>query len=157
MNRSLLLLCGVLSVLSGIAVHAAYENLKDERPAYAQANRDPRIGLDCDDFDSQAEAQAELRSDPTDPNVLSNDTDGIACETFDYNDPARDEAPIALVTGGDVTEDQYDDRNAVTPPVRDRDELLEAGGPTAGRVPLMPDGTCPEEFPSKHGGACYLS
>ena len=36
--------------------------------------------LDCADFDSQAEAQAELESDPSDPNGLDADSDGIACE-----------------------------------------------------------------------------
>ena len=35
------------------------------------------------------------------------------------------------------------------------DELLDAGGPQSGPFPLMPDGTCPEEFPVKRGGACY--
>jgi hypothetical protein len=34
----------------------------------------------CRDFSSQAEAQAVLRADPSDPNVIDNDRDGIACE-----------------------------------------------------------------------------
>ncbi len=33
--------------------------------------------------------------------------------------------------------------------------LLEAGGPTSGPVPLMPDGGCPREFPTKREGLCY--
>jgi hypothetical protein len=33
--------------------------------------------------------------------------------------------------------------------------LLEAGGPTSGPLPLMPDGGCPREFPAMRGGACY--
>jgi hypothetical protein len=33
--------------------------------------------------------------------------------------------------------------------------LLDAGGPRSGPLPLMPDGTCPKEFPVKRGGACY--
>jgi hypothetical protein len=33
--------------------------------------------------------------------------------------------------------------------------LLEAGGPTSGPVPLMPDGGCPREFPTMRDGACY--
>ena len=32
--------------------------------------------------------------------------------------------------------------------------LLEAGGPTSGPVPLMPDGGCPREFPTKREGLC---
>jgi hypothetical protein len=36
--------------------------------------------LNCADFSSQAEAQAELDSDPSDPNNLDADNDGQACE-----------------------------------------------------------------------------
>lgn len=35
----------------------------------------------CSDFPSQAAAQAELRSDPSDPHGLDADKDGIACES----------------------------------------------------------------------------
>ncbi len=37
--------------------------------------------LDCADFATQAQAQAELEADPSDPNGLDADDDGIACET----------------------------------------------------------------------------
>jgi hypothetical protein len=41
-------------------------------------------------------------------------------------------------------------------PLLDRyGNLLDAGGPTSGPLPLMPDGGCPREFPTKRGGACY--
>src|SRR5215204_7666283 len=33
--------------------------------------------------------------------------------------------------------------------------LLEAGGPTSGPVPLMPEGGCPREFPTMRDGLCY--
>jgi hypothetical protein len=33
--------------------------------------------------------------------------------------------------------------------------LLEAGGPTSGPVPPMPEGGCPREFPTIRDGACY--
>jgi hypothetical protein len=36
---------------------------------------------DCDDFTSQADAQAVLRADPSDPNRLDTSKDGIACES----------------------------------------------------------------------------
>ncbi len=36
--------------------------------------------LNCDDFAFQEDAQAELQRDPSDPNRLDNDNDGIACE-----------------------------------------------------------------------------
>ncbi len=34
----------------------------------------------CSDFTSQAQAQSVLRADPTDPNRLDGDKDGMACE-----------------------------------------------------------------------------
>jgi hypothetical protein len=38
--------------------------------------------VDCSDFSSQAEAQAELDRDTSDPNNLDDDGDGKACEDF---------------------------------------------------------------------------
>ena len=37
---------------------------------------------DCSDFSSQAEAQAEFDSDPSDPHGLDADNDDIACESL---------------------------------------------------------------------------
>lgn len=46
----------------------------------AQAAEAPR-DLTCSDFADQAEAQAALDADPSDPHGLDVDLDGIACET----------------------------------------------------------------------------
>ncbi len=46
----------------------------------------------CKDFVSQADAQAVLRVDPSDPNGLDADNDGIACES---NRAPRDTVPVA--------------------------------------------------------------
>lgn len=35
-------------------------------------------------------------------------------------------------------------------------DLMDAGGPKAGPVPLMPGGGCPAEYPREESGACYL-
>lgn len=47
----------------------------------------------CGDFASQREAQAVLRADPSDPNRLDTDRDGLACESnkgpFDRERVAR--------------------------------------------------------------------
>ena len=51
--------------------------------------------LDCADFASQAEAQAALRADPTDPAENDADGDGIACELVEYENTAIDFAPVA--------------------------------------------------------------
>lgn len=45
----------------------------------------------CADFASQAEAQAVLRADPSDPNRLDTDRDGIACES---NKSPKDLTPV---------------------------------------------------------------
>ena len=42
--------------------------------------------LDCSDFGSQQEAQAEYLSVDGDPDHLDNDQDGSACEEFDFGD-----------------------------------------------------------------------
>ena len=47
--------------------------------AVAAAQRDR---LNCDDFDTQAEAQDELDADPADPNGLDGNNNGEACEEF---------------------------------------------------------------------------
>lgn len=55
-------------------------------PVRAQDDFDPTsfIGqgdaYNCSHFNSQARAQAVLRADPSDPNRLDADWDGIACE-----------------------------------------------------------------------------
>jgi len=42
--------------------------------------------FDCASFGSQESAQAELERDPSDPSNLDADGDGVACETFPYED-----------------------------------------------------------------------
>ena len=65
--------------------------------------------LDCVDFSSQAEAQVTFDADPTDPNGLDGDGDGLACES-DIEDvaapgPTGEEVPQP---GGAAYEYQYD-------------------------------------------------
>ena len=37
----------------------------------------------------------------------------------------------------------------------EEDTLFLSGGSTAGPVPVMPNGSCPREFPDKRDGVCY--
>jgi len=53
------------------------------KPAWADLN--------CSDFPSQAAAQAHLRADPSDPDRLDADHDGIACES---NPAPKDLTPV---------------------------------------------------------------
>lgn len=79
---------------------------------------DPPADLDCADFASQADAQAALEEDPSDPHGLDADGDGIACETLpdggseDGGDPPGNPgtggslpqtgSPALLFTGGGI-------------------------------------------------------
>lgn len=42
-----------------------------------------------------------------------------------------------------------------TPAPDDSGTLMNAGGPTTGPVPTMPNGSCPRELPTMRDGACY--
>ncbi|MGW5715542.1 excalibur calcium-binding domain-containing protein [Amycolatopsis sp. NPDC003865] len=50
-------------------------------PASAQLATPLAADLDCGDFQYQEDAQAVLDQDPSDPNHLDDDKDGIACES----------------------------------------------------------------------------
>ncbi len=59
----------------------ACDNLAMGGTGMTQQPTTPTQGdLDCADFASQAEAQATFNADPSDPNGLDADNDGIACE-----------------------------------------------------------------------------
>ena len=53
--------------------------------------------LDCVDYPSQAAAQASLRADPSDPNGLDPENNGVACEytPVSYKNGAFDDTPVA--------------------------------------------------------------
>lgn len=52
--------------------------------------------LDCIDFPTQKAAQAHLKDNPSDPNKLDMDKDGVACQIVPvpYENPASDKAPV---------------------------------------------------------------
>jgi MYXO-CTERM domain-containing protein len=61
-------------VASGMAVAAS---VLAATPAFAASSDD----YDCSDFRTQSQAQAVYDQDPSDPNGLDREGDGIACET----------------------------------------------------------------------------
>jgi len=156
----------------GVVGRVTYERMVDAAaPAYAQ-DEDPTVGEDCDDFRSQSEAQAALREDPSDPDVLDEDEgpdDGVACETMEYDDPARDETPVAAAIGGSGGsspdpsdeggpsrgQDEKDDSRRQPAPRDGNRDLMDSGGPTHGPVMTLPDGSCLPEYPAKRNGYCY--
>ncbi|MFC4005103.1 excalibur calcium-binding domain-containing protein [Prauserella oleivorans] len=77
--------------------------------------------LDCADFGSQAEAQATLDADPSDPHRLDADNDGIACEDGTPAPPPNGTPPTTTTTtpptdgGDDGTTNGGDDQQVVPP------------------------------------------
>ena len=88
-------------LVAGVVAAVNYQQiLAPTKPALAQDQ------FDCASFNSQADAQAELRRDPSDPSGLdgpigtaSDGTSGVACEVYPYDDPARDETPVEVGGG----------------------------------------------------------
>ena len=93
--------------------------------------------FDCEDFDTQEEAQAEFNADPSDPSGLDEDDgadDGIACETLPSGGDSTatpSASPIASTTGGPLTPLPSDDGSPIA---------STTGGPL---TPLPSDGGSP--------------
>ncbi len=125
----------VLVFAVGFTARLAYEEITHPgTPAYAQDD------LNCADFRTQAEAQAELQRDPTDPNNLDADFDGVACEELDGD--------------GSVADDQYDNGDDPAPTQPGLGRSPRTGGPKTDVFPLLDDGGCPTPL-VKRDGACY--
>jgi hypothetical protein len=95
----------------------------------------------------QAYAQGLLEEGLPGASRLDPDGNGIACEQLGSaggGQAARVGRASArpTVDGGSQLLNRYGN-------------LLEAGGPSSGPLPLMPNGGCPREFPSKRGNLCY--
>jgi hypothetical protein len=83
--------------------------------------------VQCTDFDTQQQAQDVFELDQIlFGDALDSDINGVACDEEDF----------------------FAGRNT-------KENLLEAGGPEDGPVPLMPGGGCPQEFPLQRGESCY--
>ena len=91
MKRSLTILAAMLVALAAFLFGAP--------GASAQADQN------CDDFATQEEAQAVLDADPSDPNGLDADDDGIACEDL----PSGGGSPAPTTTVVSAPGDDVDD------------------------------------------------
>src|SRR5918997_4038550 len=80
--------------------------------------------LDCEDFETQEEAQAVLDEDPADPNNLDPNRDGIACALLpsadDQNADPGDDVSAAQDT--DTGNQTADERRAARRAARQQDE-----------------------------------
>ncbi len=78
--RALVMVLALMAVSLQLPIGVVPEDYLDQGDAY-----------NCADFPSQAAAQSVLRADPSDPNRLDADRDGIACER---NPSPRDLDPV---------------------------------------------------------------
>ena len=93
--------------------------------------------VDCSDFSTQAEAQAVYNQDPSDPNRLDTDNDGVACEALPGGAPGSAEngtntdtgvAPSGGVEAGAGGTARGDDSGVLLPIGLAGGTLLIAGG-----------------------------
>jgi hypothetical protein len=66
------------------------------------AAQTPTDDLDCEDFGSQQAAQQHLNADPTDPDNLDADNDGLACETYPYGSGGGSSSQSGGTAGSDA-------------------------------------------------------
>ena len=133
-----------LVLVAGFVLRGTYEQIiYPSKPAVAQADQ-----YDCASFGSQESAQVELDSDPSDPNNLDSDGNGIACDNYPYGTSGS----VAASTPAPSSNASASPKPK--PPLKSRN-LFASGGPTNGPVPLMADGGCPAEFPAKRNGLCH--
>jgi hypothetical protein len=158
-TTTLRLLVVGLVLLAGLVSRVTYEQLIHPRErAAAQSNQ-----YNCASFGSQQSAQAELERDPSDPNDLDSDGNGRACDDYDYSASTTNNTISSTTTqrspSPSTTSPSSPSSSSPSPSSKPRPQgdrnLLNAGGPTNGPAPLMPDGTCPPEFPTKHKNLCY--
>jgi hypothetical protein len=152
-----------LVLVSGFTLRVTWEELANPTtPAMAQDDQ-----YDCASFGSQESAQAELERNPSDPSNLDPDKDAQACEDYDYgvdggsatasatDDGSTSTASASASASASATADQYASSAGLSQYQQEVGTLFDSGGSTEGAVPLMPDGSCPEEFPTQQDGACY--
>jgi hypothetical protein len=169
-TTTLRLLVVGLVLLAGLVSRVTYGQLVHPiEPAAAQAGQ-----YDCASFGSQESAQAELERDPSDPSNLDPDGNGRACDDYDYSasttnstttinsaspsspSPSSPSPSSPSPSSSSPSKPSPSSLSASPKPRPQGDQnLLDAGGPTKGPAPLMPDGGCPPEFPTKHNNLCF--
>jgi len=116
-------------------VQAYVQGLLDEGVPGASRLDPDGNGIACDELRSAGGSQAASAGS------AAGSTAGSAAGRA-AGRAAGSTSPQPSVDGGSQLLDRYG-------------SLLEAGGPTSGPLPLMPNGGCPQEFPAMRDGACY--
>jgi hypothetical protein len=81
----------------------------------------------------------------------------VQCTDFDNQQQAQDVFEQDQILFGDALDS---DINGIACDEEDffhgrTDTLLKAGGPNKGPLPLMPDGSCPTEYPLRQSNSCF--
>ncbi len=123
------------------------------RAANAEARE---VESSTEDRISSAASEDDGASEPSEDGNSSGDVEispsgsaggssaGSSSRSASANDQYEDETGAA---------NQYDDGSGNG----DSDDLMDAGGPTSGPVPAMPDGGCPVEYPVPQTTGCYAN
>src|ERR671916_1478153 len=134
-----------LVLVAGFVLRGTYEQIVyPGKPAKAQADQ-----YDCASFGSQQSAQVELDRDPSDPNNLDSDGNGIACDDYPYgtsssvaaSTPVPSTVPLNTPSASASPSSNPSASPRPGPPQESRN-LFASGGPANGPVPLMGDGGC---------------
>ena len=150
-----------LVLVAGFVLRGTYEHIiYPSKSAIAQADQ-----YDCASFGSQESAQVQLDSDPSDPNNLDSDGNGIACDNYPYGTsgsvaagtpaPSTPAPSTAPPDEPSASASPINNSSASPKPPQGSRNLFASGGPTNGPVPLTADGGCPAEFPAKRNGLCH--
>ena len=107
----------------------------------------------------QAFMQGLLDQGAPEASRVDPDGNGVACDEFVSNGAGQPQN----IGGGQPqqpqnaisTQPQQPPTTSVSQPQPQNDTLFEAGGSSSGPVPLMPNGSCPREFPTMRDGVCY--
>lgn len=116
----------------GVACEELPSGGSSPEPSSPEPSSPEPADLDCVDFATQPEAQAEFDADPSDPNGLDADNDGIACEELSGADdstisPNTADDDMATPTAATAQYDQY----TTATPTPAAPALPETGGPVS--------------------------
>ena len=128
----------------------------------AQVEGDGRTGGNPPQGPAQDEGNNQEKGDPEQRiQDLLDQYGDVQCTDFESQQQAQDVFELDQILFGDALDM---DINCIACDEQDfftrrssGENLLEAGGPGTGPLPLMPGGGCPKEFPLQEGGSCHPS
>ncbi len=133
---TLILACGFTGRMAWIyAVGSETSNVNVSRIASAQAN-------DTNHSNSDSEQAVTTKAVEVTP--------GSSVEKLAAED-GSDTATVSQYGDVATSADQYEDSTGS----EDSNNLMDAGGPSSGYVPVMRDGSCPVEFPLIDSTGCH--